>query len=63
MVLRRNLGAREVQVVVDHLEGGVAQYLAEREDVATVKQIVDGKGMPAQPSAATNTSGASAPAI
>jgi GTP-binding protein EngB required for normal cell division len=48
VVLFRNLGAGEMEIVVYHLQCSVAQYLAERKDIPAVQQIVDGKGMATQ---------------
>ena len=48
MVLSCNLGAREVQVVIYHLQGGVAENLPEREGIATIENVIYGESMPAQ---------------
>ena len=48
VMLLRNLGAGEMQVMVDHFEGGVTQYPPQREYVAAVQQVAGGKGVAAQ---------------
>ena len=48
MVLLGYLRCSQVQVVIDHLEGGVAKNTAQREDVAAVGQVAGSKGMAAE---------------
>ena len=43
-----DLGLGEVEVMIDHFEGGVTQYFLQRVDIPAVKQVVDGESMPAQ---------------
>ncbi len=47
-VLVGDLRASEVQIVVDHVQGTVAEYLSQGEDITTIQQVIDGEGMPAQ---------------
>lgn len=39
------IGFGEGEVFADHFEGGVAEEALEGEDVATVAEVLDGKGM------------------
>ena len=45
MVEARNLGTGKVQIVVDHLKGGVPQDLLQAENIAPVKQVIRGEGV------------------
>ena len=47
-MLGSNLGFCEVKVAVNHFQAGMTQNFFQGEDIAAIKQIVDGKGMPAK---------------
>ena len=47
MVLSSNLRAGEVKVAIHHFQSGMAEYFPEGEDVATIEQVIDRKGMAA----------------
>ncbi len=46
-MLRSNLSAREMEVMIDHIQRGVTEYLPEGKDVTAVEQIVNSEGMSA----------------
>ncbi len=48
MVLARDLGTGEMEIVVNHLEGGVPQDLLQAEDIGFVKQVVGSEGVAAK---------------
>jgi hypothetical protein len=47
-MVKGDLGTGEMQVGVDHFEGGVTQYPPQREYVAAIQQVAGGKGVTAQ---------------
>lgn len=48
MVLDGDLGTGEMQVVINHFEGGMPQDLLQAEDIASVKQVVGSEGVAAK---------------
>ena len=48
MVLGSDLRTGEMQVVVDHFEGGMSQDLFQAENVSPIEQIIGSKSMTAK---------------
>ena len=42
-----DLGACKVKIVVDHIQGSMAEYFPKGEYVSAIEQIVNGEGVPA----------------
>jgi len=45
VVLGGNLRSSEVEIMVYHLQAGVAEYFLEREDITTIQQVIYSKGV------------------
>ena len=46
-MLLADLCLGEMEIMIHHFEGGVAKDFFERKNVTSIKQIINGKGMPA----------------
>ena len=47
MVLLNNLGTGEMQIMVNHIQCGMAEDFLKRKDVATIKEVIDSEGVTA----------------
>ena len=56
-MLLADLCLGEMEIMIHHFEGGVAQYFSKTKNISAVEQIVNSEGMTAQMSVKTGYAG------